>query len=138
MAYFNKQAYLACDNKAKTAVRSYLDSKGILTNIREDYGPDIQSWISVSHEVEIKSSWDDEWPTNWSTVHIPYRKKKYLESGRRIAFWVLNKDCSKAWHIDGRHMKEAYVKNIPNTRYPEGENFYDIPIKLCNLIEIAI
>ena len=138
MAYFNKQAYLACDNKAKTAVRSYLDSKGILTNIREDYGPDIQSWISVSHEVEIKSSWDDEWPTNWSTVHIPYRKKKYLENGRRIAFWVLNKDCSKAWHIDGRHMKEAYVKNIPNTRYPEGENFYDIPIKLCNLIEIAI
>ena len=138
MAYFNKQAYLACDNKAKTAVRSYLDSKGILTNIREDYGPDIQSWISVSHEVEIKSSWDDEWPTNWSTVHIPYRKKKYLENGRRIAFWVLNKDCSKAWHIDGKHMKEAYVKNIPNTRYPEGENFYDIPIKLCNLIEIAI
>ena len=138
MAYFNKQAYLACDNKAKTAVRSYLDSKGILTNIREDYGPDIQSWISVSHEVEIKSSWEDEWPTNWSTVHIPYRKKKYLENGRRIAFWVLNKDCSKAWHIDGRHMKEAYVKNIPNTRYPEGENFYDIPIKLCNLIEIAI
>ena len=138
MAYFNKQAYLACDNKAKTAVRSYLDSKGILTNIREDYGPDIQSWISVSHEVEIKSSWEDEWPTNWSTVHIPDRKKKYLESGRRIAFWVLNKDCSKAWHIDGKHMKEAYVKNIPNTRYPEGENFYDIPIKLCNLIEIAI
>ena len=138
MAYFNKQAYLACDNKAKTAVRSYLDSKGILTNIREDYGPDIQSWISVSHEVEIKSSWEDEWPTNWSTVHIPYRKKKYLENGRRIAFWVLNKDCSKAWHIDVRHMKEAYVKNIPNTRYPEGENFYDIPIKLCNLIEIAI
>ena len=138
MAYFNKQAYLACDNKAKTAVRSYLDSKCILTNIREDYGPDIQSWISVSHEVEIKSSWEDEWPTNWSTVHIPYRKKKYLENGRRIAFWVLNKDCSKAWHIDGRHMKEAYVKNIPNTRYPEGENFYDIPIKLCNLIEIAI
>lgn len=138
MAYFNKQAYLACDNKAKTAVRSYLDSKGILTNIREDYGPDIQSWISVSHEVEIKSSWEDEWPTNWSTVHIPYRKKKYLENGRRIAFWVLNKDCSKAWHIDGKHMKEVYVKNIPNTRYPEGENFYDIPIKLCNLIEIAI
>ena len=32
---------------------------------------DIQSWISVSHEVEIKSSWDDEWPTSWRTVHIP-------------------------------------------------------------------
>ena len=138
MAYFNKQAYLACDSKAKEAVRAYLDSKGIYTNIQEDYGPDIQSWINVSHEVEIKSSWEDEWPASWSTVHIPYRKKKYLEGGRRIAFWVLNKDCSKAWHIDGRHMKEAYVKNIPNTRYPEGENFYDIPIKLCNLIEIAI
>ena len=133
MAYFNKQAYLACDSKAKEAVRAFLDSKGILTNIKEDYGPDIQSWISVSHEVEIKSSWEDVWPANWTTVHIPYRKKKYLDGGRRIAFWVLN----KAWHIEGKHMKEEYVRNIPNRRYPEGENFYDIPVSLCSLINLV-
>ena len=137
MAYFNKQAYLACDNKAKEAVRAFLDSKGILTNIQEDYGPDIQSWVNISHEVEIKSSWEDVWPPNWATVHIPYRKKKYLDGGRRIAFWVLNKDCSKAWHIEGKHMKEEYVRNIPNRRYPEGENFYDIPVSLCSLINLV-
>lgn len=136
MAYFNKQAYLACDNKAKTAVRGYLDSKGIFTNVYEDYGPDIQSWIPVYHEVEIKSSWETEWPSIWSTVHVPYRKKKYLDGGRRVMFWVLNKDCSQAWHIDGKHMIEEHVSNIPNRRYPEGENFYNIPVSLCQLIQI--
>ena len=83
MAHFNRQAYDACDNKAKTAVRAYLDSKGVFTNVYEDYGPDIQSWLNIYHEVEIKSSWEDEWPTMWSSVHIPYRKKKYLMVARR-------------------------------------------------------
>ena len=138
MAYFNKQAYQACDPKAKKAVRAYLDSKNIFTNIQEDYGPDIHSWVSIYHEVEIKSSWEDEWPAMWTTVHVPYRKKKYLDGGRRVMFWVLNKECTKAWHIDGKHMKEEYVSSIPNTRYPEGEDFYDIPIELCQLIEVEI
>ena len=84
MGGFNKDAYDACDHKAKSAVRSYLDSKGMFTNITEDYGPDIQSWRKIYHEVEIKSSWEDEWPTMWSTVHIPYRKKKYMDGGRRV------------------------------------------------------
>jgi len=137
MAYFNRQAYQACDNKAKTAVRAYLDSKGIFTNIQEDYGPDIQSWRKIYHEVEIKSSWEDEWPVVWSTIHVPYRKKKYLDDGKKVMFWVLNKDCTQAWHIDGKYMKEEYVNNIPNTRYPDGEDFYDIPISLCQLIEVA-
>ena len=50
MAYFNRQAYQACDNKAKTAVRAYLDSKGIFTNVQEDYGPDIQSWLNIYND----------------------------------------------------------------------------------------
>ena len=137
MAHFNKQEYDACDNKAKTAVRAYLDSKGIFTNVYEDYGPDIQSWLNIYHEVEIKSSWEDEWPDYQTTIHVPYRKKKYLDSGKKVMFWVLNSDCTQAWHIDGKHMKEEYVNNIPNTRYPDGEDFYCIPVSLCQLIEVS-
>ncbi len=136
MAHFNKQAYQACDSRAKNAVRAYLDSKGIITNVREDYGVDIRSWIPTDHEVEIKSSWVDDWPDSWNTVHIPYRKKKLLSKGSRVMFWVLNKDCTKAWHIDCKYMEDKYVRNIPNTRYPDGENFYDIPISCCKLIKI--
>ena len=134
MPKFNKQAYLACDTKAKNAIRSYLDSKGVFTKVFEDYGPDIQSWQQVWHEVEIKSSWENEWPPNWKTVHIPARKKKYLEGGRKVMFWVLNKDCSEAILIDGKHLEEDYVEVIPNTRYPSGEHFYDIPIHLTKRI----
>ena len=136
MPKFNKQAYLACDTKAKNAIRSYLDSKGIYTKIFEDYGPDIQSWQQVWHEVEIKSSWENEWPPHWKSVHIPYRKKKYLEKGK-VMFWVLNKDCSEAIFIDGKYLEEDYVEVIPNTRYPKGEHFYDIPIHLTKFIDLT-
>lgn len=136
MPKFNEQAYIACDSKAKSAIRDYLDSKGVLTNIKEDYGPDIQSWQKVWHEVEIKSGWNNEWPPSWKTVHIPSRKKKYLERGK-VMFWVLNKTCDRAILIDGKHLEDDYLEVIPNKRYPEGEYFYDIPIHLTKFVDLT-
>jgi len=144
MPKFNREAYLACDGKAKSAIRSFLDTKGVYTNVFEDYGPDISSlqslkgsWKKVWHEVEIKTSWKHEWPTHWRTIHIPYRKKKYLDEGRRVMFWVLNNPCTRAVFIHGDHLGEEYKEVIPNTRYPKGEYFYDIPIHLTKVIDLT-
>jgi len=134
MAYFNKDAYEACDKKAKEVMRKYLDSKGIFTKIFEDYGPDIQAYHQYFHEVEIKSSWVDVWPSHWKTIHIPARKKKYLDGGKKGFFWVLNKDCTKAKLIESKDLDDSYLEIISNTRYPEGEYFYDIPIHLTTEI----
>jgi len=133
-AQFNHKAYLACDTKAKNSLRKYLDSLGIYTQVQEDYGADIKSFEEVMHEVEIKSTYIDEF--KWDTVHIPARKKKLLK-GKRIIFWVLNHDCTKAIMIDGKHMIDAYIENVPNTRNPGGENFYDIPINLCKEVSLC-
>ena len=128
MTKFNKDAYDACDSKAKNSLRNYLDTLGIYTQINEDYGADIKSFEEVLHEVEVKSTYIDK--IKWDTVHIPARKKKLLK-GKRIVFWVMNYDCTKALMIDGKHMKDEYIENVPNTRNPGGELFYDIPINLC-------
>ena len=131
---FNQNAYDFCDYRAKKALRNFLDSLGIYTQVHEDYGADIKSFEEVMHEVEIKSTYKDEF--KWDTVHIPARKKKLLK-GKRIIFWVMNHDCTKAIMIDGKHMKDAYIENVPNTRNPGGELFYDIPINLCKEVSLC-
>lgn len=134
MTQFNKDAYDDCDSRAKNSLRKYLDTLGIYTQIHEDYGADIKSFEEVLHEVEVKSTYTDKF--QWDTIHIPARKKKLLK-GKRIIFWVLNKDCTKAIMIDGKHMKDKYLENIPNTRNPGGEFFYDIPLSLCKEVELC-
>ena len=135
MTKFNKDAYDACDSKAKNSLRNYLDTLEIYTQINEDYGADIKSFEEVLHEVEVKSTYIDKF--KWDTVHIPARKKKLLK-GKRIVFWVMNYDCTKALMIDGKHMKDEYIENVPNTRNPGGELFYDIPINLCVEVDFCI
>ena len=135
MTKFNKDAYDACDSKAKNSLRNYLDTLEIYTQINEDYGADIKSFEEVLHEVEVKSTYIDKF--KWDTVHIPARKKKLLK-GKRIVFWVMNHDCTKALMIEGKHMKDEYLENVPNTRNPEGELFYDIPINLCVEVDFCI
>ena len=61
-----------------------------------------------------------------------------LLKGKTIIFWVMNNDCTKALMIEGKHMKDEYLENVPNTRNPEGDLFYDIPINLCEEVAFCI
>ena len=133
MAKFNKEAYEDCDNKAKEVWRKYLDSRGIFTKVFEDYGADIQALHPYFHEVEIKSSWEDVWPEEWKTLHIPARKKKLLEKGKGF-FIVFNKTCTKAKLVESKDMDDVFIESISNSRYPKGEYFYNIPINLTTEI----
>jgi hypothetical protein len=137
MPIFNQGSYDRCDNKAKTALRNYLDNmEGVYTKIREDYKADINAFHEYFHEVEIKSVWEDVWPPQWETIHIPARKKKYTAKGKKGFFWVLNKSCTKAKCIESKYIDDDYLKIIPNRRYPKGEPFYDIPIHLTKEINL--
>ena len=102
----------------------------------EDYAADIKATVEEHHEVEMKSEWSGKWP-GWGTVHIPARKKRLLGKSDRLVFWVLNNDCSRAVLVNGVNLKDEYIKNIPNSRNPSGEDFFDIPIKLCNHVTLG-
>ncbi len=133
MPKFNQDAYKDCDSRAKEVLRNYLDSRGIFTKVFEDYGADIQAFHQFFHEVEVKSGWEDVWPPNWKTLHIPARKKKLLEKGKGF-FYVFNKTVTKAKILESKHLDDVFIEIIPNSRYPKGEYFYNIPIDLTNEI----
>jgi len=130
MPKFSKEAYELYDKKAKTALRKHLDSSGVFTKIFEDYGPDIQAVHLWFHEVEVKVSWEDEWPGHWKTLHIPARKKKYMKGGKKGFFWVMNNSCTKAKYVISDNLDDKYLEIVDNVRSPEGEYFFSIPIEL--------
>tara|TARA_R100001443_G_C3286309_1_gene161663 strand:+ start:196 stop:591 length:396 start_codon:yes stop_codon:yes gene_type:complete len=125
------------DQQGKDAVRGWLEGKGIsLDKDVEDFKADIKCTIKEHHEVEIKAGWSGEWKSHWHTLHIPVRKKSLLGLSDRLIFWVLNNDCSRAVIVNGLNLKDKFIKNIPNRRSPDGEDFFDIPIKYCNHITL--
>jgi len=134
---FNKEEYNESDPKAKKALRDYLDSKGIPTVIVEDYGPDIKAFQEVFHEVEIKKIWQGEWNESWDTIRIPARKKRLMEGGRRVVFWVMNSDCTKAFCVHSQDMKDEYIADFPNSWNPDGEMFYNLPVDIGKFIDIT-
>jgi hypothetical protein len=136
MPKFNQDLYDQNDQKAKDALRKHLDSLGIYTLIQEDFKADIKTFREEHHEAEIKNRWIDEWPTAWNTIHIPARKKAYMEGGKTVIFWIFNHSCTKAWRIHGDHLLDDHIESIPNPRYPAGEYFYNVPIRLGKLVEI--
>jgi hypothetical protein len=34
-------------------------------------------------------------------------------------------------------MSDTYIKNIPNSRYPDGEDFYDLPVGIGKFVDIT-
>lgn len=135
---FSKEAYDENDARGKKAIRDFLDSKGIPTVVHEDYGPDIKALLEAFCEVEIKRGWEGEWPQNWGKVRIPARKKRLFKDGKRIIFFVLNNDCTKAFRVFSSDIKDEYLENIPNSWSPEGEMFYNIPKDVGVFMDITI
>ena len=136
MPIFNQEHYNNYDQKGKDALRNYLDKNNIYTMVQEDFDADIKCFQEIHYEVEIKNRWTEDWPVNWYTLHIPYRKKRYMDGGKKVIFWVLNHYCDKAWEVNGEILNEDMKESIPNPRYPKGEWFYSVPIGKCKLIEL--
>ena len=134
---FSQELYDENDGKAKKALRDYLDSKGIPTVIHEDYGPDIKAFQEVFHEVEVKRGWQGDWNNRWPTVHISARKKRLMEGGRRVVFWVMNLDCSQAFVVHSQEMKDEYITEVSNTLNPDGEMFYDLPVDIGQFVDFT-
>jgi len=126
---FEPLEYATNDLRAKKAVGRYLLRSGGDINFEEDYGVDIKHSVGSNifyHEVEVKNVWRDEWPSSWSTIHIPERKKRLLD--RDIFFWILRNDLLEAFYTEGRNLQYQYLEEVPNYKVSNGEKFFCIPI----------
>ena len=80
---FRKDIYDLVDEPSKKILSDYLISKGhTIVEDKETFDADIVSTkdgFTYFNEVEVKSSWKDEWPDNWAEIRIPGRKRRLVE-----------------------------------------------------------
>ena len=120
---FNKESHAANDKPAKDLVIRFLQSKGIdATENPDKYGIDI---IAPRYEVERREIWIDNFP--FKTVHIPARKKKFLNYS--IVYAVVNRDFNKIMFCTSEIIKQSNLIEVPNKSVPKDEYFYDVPIE---------
>jgi len=144
---FQKEVYDKVDGPSKEALIKYLQSEGhTIVSKKEDYYADVVSekdGVTYFHEAERKAQWKEEWPTYWSEIRIPGRKRRLIEKYKHqlenLYFYVFNKHYNKAWKIQGTQMIDAIIKEAtgPTYRIPKGETFYHIPYQEAQIVDIV-
>jgi len=136
-AQFSPAAYRSCDKTAKDVIREYLNQQGMYALAEERHDADVKGLRPVYYEGEIKPGWIGEWPESFTTVDIPYRKKRLLEKhkGFEIYFWVISGDLKHAWEVSGSALKPEYHRRKKTTR-TDDEEFYRVPVSECRMIDL--
>ena len=148
---FDRQSYMANDERAKKAIVSYLvDNRFTDIEAKEDYYFDVSARKDKDYffEVEVKNQWGSSWNPSWKEVRIPERKRRLIDKKNKeypaqdLYFVVFNTDCTQAWFIKDDTVNEAYVGTIQNsTRVGEPhlkEPFFHIPTDKAKLIKISL
>lgn len=128
------------DSAAKHKAIAYF-SKNYGLNLKENedrFGPDLKAFNGEEFigyvECEQKNNWDkDKFP--FKDVQIPARKAKFLVEVA-IIFFMLNKDGSKALHIDGVDVAESSTAEVPNVHVEKGEQFYKVSIDKAVFVDV--
>jgi len=127
---FDKDLYNQWDDKAKQVVMTYFASNGIRLKVNPNkYGIDLLDRVGVGVEVEVKEVWEDVFP--FETIHIPYRKKKWV-NGKNL-FVILNRRLSKMAIIDSVDMTNIVTKD---TIYTDKEKFYEVSIDKITIVNL--
>ena len=145
---FQPQSYEENDSKAKTAIKSYLESNGhTILDMKEDYSFDIKSEKNGGmyySEVEMKNQWTGDWNTKWTEIRIPYRKFKLVNKYKEMQgdntycnFFVIRQDAAQAWRIKDFQLTEDCVKEIWLANARRKEYFFHIPYTEAELINLS-
>jgi|TARA_R100000951_G_scaffold64782_1_gene54643 hypothetical protein len=145
---FQPLSYEENDSKAKTAIKSYLESNGhTILDMKEDYSFDIKSEKNGGmyySEVEMKNQWTGDWNTKWTEIRIPYRKFKLVNKYKEMQgdntycnFFVIRQDAAQAWRIKDFQLTEDCVKEIWLANARRKEYFFHIPYTEAELINLS-
>ena len=139
---FNRALYQAYDKKAKDTLIDLLESKGhTIVNTEENYHVDVVSQkdgYTYFNEAEVKVAWTEDWPTHWEEIRIPERKKKLLSKHKgNLTFYIFREDMQQAWCIDSSLLTDDKLKEARGRNIMKGEQFYHVPYKEAQLINVA-
>ena len=144
---FDKQSYMANDERAKKAIVSYLvANKFTDIEAKEDYYFDVSAKKDKDYffEVEVKNQWGSSWNPSWKEVRIPERKRRLIDKKNKeypdhdLYFVVFNTDCTQAWFIKDDTVSSSDIGTIQNSRRVGEphlkEPFFHVPTEQAKLI----
>jgi len=141
---FSKSWYDVYDEKAKQALVQHLEANGhVIVSSKEDYNVDVVSQkngYTYFNEAEVKVAWQGDWPTHWSEIRIPSRKRRLVEKYKAqngvLNFYVFDKELTKAWRIKDTLMTDDKIKEATGRNIWKGETFFHIPFTEAELVKL--
>lgn len=141
---FNKALYDAYDKPARDILVEYLENKGhVIVNNEENFNVDVVSQkhgLTFFNEAEVKTAWKSDWPTHWSEIRIPERKKRLLDiydgDDGVLNFYVFRHDMKQVWRIKDTLLKTDSLKEAKGRWITKGEKFFHIPYTEAELINL--
>lgn len=140
---FSQELYDKHDSPAKYAVLNYVQSHGLYVRVNDDmYGPDLVVYTGFRPgyhiEVEQRSGWETgPFPPAWDPIHIPGRKKKFLDMRLPLEVWIVSSALTDAIVVPESSITENRLAEFSNSMVKQGELFYHIPLTECIHIELG-
>lgn len=134
---FDKKLFEEFDRSARDAARLHYTSLGYhVADHPNQYMQDLIASKDDSTfcvEVEVKRVWkSDIFP--YETVQLPERKKKFTDT--LTQFMIFNNSLSHAITFWSEQLLELEPVEVPNRYCYEGELFFQVPIKDCEIIKV--
>lgn len=134
---FSKVLHDENDEPAKNAVWRYLfNNWNVEVEEGDTYGVDLVCFrdreIVGYVEVERRHNWVGDFP--FDSVHVPFRKKKFLDLDRPMTLFSVKRDLSQALWCPGEDIKNAPVE-VKSNKFMNQEKFFVVPLnkwrKVC-------
>lgn len=134
---FSRELHDQNDEPAKNAVWRYLfNNWKVEVEEGDTYGVDLVCFrdreIVGYVEVERRHNWVGDFP--FDSVHVPFRKKKFLDLDRPMTLFSVKRDLSQALWCPGEDIKNAPVE-VKSNKFMTQEKFFIVPLnkwrKVC-------
>lgn len=137
---FNKEAFDAVDELSRNASKKYISSKGYCVKDNPDvYGVDLIVYLNPTKKIYVECERRNIWSNGkfpYDTIHIPYRKKKFVELDYPCIYHAWDSNYEYAVSIHSNVIKDSPVVEVPNRAIAAGEYFYDIPMNKTKIIKL--
>lgn len=124
---FDSPLYEKFDQLGKNAVSKYLKKYNLVCkeNPKSDYDVDLYIYKDGHHvacgEVEVRERWKSEiFP--YKTLHIPFRKNKYLNNTVPTFYFSLNNSCTTILVVSEKNILSSSIVKSSNI-YKDDEVF---------------